>query len=321
MKLLYISSGYGGIYQTFDQWIEDHFIDSPYFSFLRIERDSLHCHMHKIRTFSPDFVFMMIGDHVPRDVLHPFKQEKIPVVLWMTEDPFYSDVSATCIHDAHIILTIDEAALPFYKQLGAHHAHYVPIPTNTRVFHQKEPELDTFAYDITLIGYPYPNRIKAIDTLLNERKWRMLVSGKEWHRYLNKSRRSHPNLTLSTNWLTPAQMVDIYHQSAIVLNPHRPFQFAYNRNKAKIQNMSLNNRAFDIAASGSFQLTDLKPPDAFSSIVYYTHEDALMEQVEYYVSNEEKRKEISLQNYRQVVLWNTFDTLPYRLYEIVKSAL
>ncbi|OLP65089.1 hypothetical protein BACPU_20450 [Bacillus pumilus] len=320
MKLLYISSGYGGIYQTFDQWIEESFIDSP-FSFAKIERGALNTHMHKIRTFSPDFALMMVGDHVPTEILHQFKQEHIPVILWMTEDPFYTDVSATCVNDAHVILTIDEGTLPFYKQLGAFHARYFPIPTNRRIFQKKASPGEALTYDITLVGYPYPNRIKAINTLLHHQKWRILVAGKEWHRHLNKSRRLHHHLTLETNWLTPQQLANIYQQSAIVLNPHRPAQFAFNRNKAMIQNHSLNNRAFDIAASESFQLTDIKPPTVFSSFVYYTHEDDLIEQVEYYLSNEETRKAISLQNYEQVVRWNTFDTLPTRLYELAKSAL
>lgn len=141
MKLLYISSGYGGIYRMFDQWIEDSFIDSP-FSCVKVERETLPAHMHKIRTFSPDFVFMMIGDHIPTELLHQFKQEKIPVVLWMTEDPFYIDVSAACVSDAQLILTIDEGALSFYKQMGADHAHYFPIPTNTHVFQKKNHHMN-----------------------------------------------------------------------------------------------------------------------------------------------------------------------------------
>lgn len=264
---------------------------------------------------------MMIGDHVPKDVLHQFKQEKIPIVLWMTEDPFYTDVSAACAHEAQLILTIDEGVLPFYKQLGADHTHYFPIPANTRVFQKNESPEEMCTYDIALIGYPYPNRIKAIDTLLQQNKWRILVAGKEWHRHLNKSRRHYRDFTLITNWLSPQQMADIYQQTAIVLNPHRPAQFAYNKNKAMIQNMSLNNRAFDIAATGSFQLTDLPPPPAFSSFAFYKDEDDLIEQVEYYGSNAGERKTAALNNYEQAVRWNTFDTMPQRLYDIVKSAL
>ncbi|MBD3858550.1 glycosyltransferase [Bacillus sp. 28A-2] len=320
MKLLYISSGYGGIYQMFDQWVEESFIDSP-FSCIKMERESLQSHMHKTRTFTPDFVFMMIGDRIPKEALQLFKQEKLPVILWMTEDPFYTDVSAACALDAQMILTIDEGTLPFYKQLGVDHAHYFPIPTNTHIFQKKMTPAESFNYDIALIGYPYPNRITAINALLHQHKWRILVAGKEWHRHLNKLRRRYRDLTLMTNWLSPQQMAELYEQSAIVLNPHRPAQFAYNRNKALIQNISLNNRAFDIAANGSFQLTDIRPSDAFSSFAFYTHEDDLIEQVDYYVSNEEKRRSIALQNYEQVVCWNTFDTLPYRLYEMAKSAL
>ncbi|MCZ2738454.1 DUF3880 domain-containing protein [Bacillus safensis] len=320
MKLLYISSGYGGIYHMFDQWVEESFIDSP-FSCVKIDRESLPTNMHKIRTFSPDFVLMMIGDHVPKDVLHQFKQEKIPIVLWMTEDPFYADVSAACARDAQLILTIDEGILPFYKQLGAENTHYFPIPTNTRVFQKNESPQEMCTYDIALVGYPYPNRIKAIDTLLKQNKWRILVAGKEWHRHLNKSRRQYRDFTLITNWLSPQQMADIYQQTAIVLNPHRPAHFVYNKNKAMIQNMSLNNRAFDIAATGSFQLTDLHPPPTFSSFAFYKDEDDLIKQVEYYGSNAGERKTAALNNYEQAVRWNTFDTMPQRLYEIVKSAL
>ncbi|TYS29118.1 DUF3880 domain-containing protein [Bacillus pumilus] len=320
MKLLYISSGYGGIYHMFDQWVEESFIDSP-FSCVKIDREYLPTHMHKIRTFSPDFVLMMIGDHVPSEVLHQFKQEKIPIVLWMTEDPFYTDVSASCAQNAQLILTIDEGALPFYKQLSIGHAHYFPIPTNTHVFQKNESRKEMCTYDISLIGYPYPNRIKAIDTLIKQNKWRILVAGKEWHRHLNKSRRHYRDLTLVTNWLSPQQMADIYQQTAIVLNPHRPAQFTYNKNKAMIQNVSLNNRAFDIAATESFQMTDLQPPHTFSSFAFYKDEDDLLKQVEYYELNAEKRKEIARNNYTQVVRWNTFETFPFRLYEIVKSAL
>ena len=320
MKLLYISPGDGGIYPIYDLWVEDSFIDSP-FSCVKINRESLPTHMHKIRTFSPDFVLMMIGDHVPSEVLHQFKQEKIPIVLWMTEDPFYTDVSAACAHDARLILTIDEGALPFYKQLGIGDAYYFPIPANTRIFQKNESSEKMCIYDIALIGYPYPNRTKAIDTLLQQKKWRILVAGKEWHRHLNKSRRHDRDLTLVTNWLSPQQMAGIYQQSAIVLNPHRPAQFAYNKNKAMIQNVSLNNRAFDIAAAGSFQLTDLQPPPAFSSFAFYKDKDDMLEQVEYYGSNAVKRKAIAQNNYEQVVSWNTFESFPHRLYEIVKSAL
>lgn len=100
---------------------------------------------------------------------------------------------------------------------------------------------------------------------------------------LNKSRRRYHDLSLMTHWLSPEQMANIYQTSAIVLNPHRPAQFAYNQNKANVQNMSLNNRAFDIAASGGFQLTDLQPSQAFSSFAFYTHENDLIKQVEHYV--------------------------------------
>ncbi|NRF03947.1 spore maturation protein, partial [Bacillus safensis] len=49
--------------------------------------------------------------------------------------------------------------------------------------------------------------------------------------------------------------------------------------------------------------------------------DDLIKQVEYYGSNAGERKAAALNNYEQAVRWNTFDTMPQRLYDIVKSAL
>ncbi|MGE6629711.1 glycosyltransferase family protein [Bacillus sp. NPDC077027] len=263
---------------------------------------------------------MTIGDHYPKEAFTLFNQERIPIVLWMTEDPFYTDVSALCVNDAHIILTIDEGTISFYQELGANHVHYLPIPVNTKVFTKKVKPCHEFMYDLALIGYPYPNRIRIINTLLNQRKWRILVAGKEWHRYLRKYQRRFNELTLMTRWLEPKETAALYQQTAIVLNPHRPANFAYNQNKLAIQNHSMNNRSFDIAASLSFQLTDMKPNHLFSSFVYYDNDEDLIRKVMYYLENEEKRYHVTLQNYEQVTSWNTFDSLPYRFNDILKSA-
>lgn len=76
---------------------------------------------------------MMTGDRIPSEWLQWLKTEQIPVYLWMTEDPFYFDVSMTIAPFADAVLTIEQNALDAYRQMGLQHVYYVPIPVNQRL--------------------------------------------------------------------------------------------------------------------------------------------------------------------------------------------
>lgn len=95
MKVLYIQSGYGGIYSYFDRWAEECFQNThtEYMIADKPEAESL----MKIEAFQPDFTLMMVGDRVPHDWLTWLKGKDIPVYVWLTEDPFYMDISLQVI--------------------------------------------------------------------------------------------------------------------------------------------------------------------------------------------------------------------------------
>ncbi len=57
---------------------------------------------------------MMTGNRIPSEWLQWLKTEQIPVYLWMTEDPFYFDVSMTIAPLADAVLTIEQNALDAY---------------------------------------------------------------------------------------------------------------------------------------------------------------------------------------------------------------
>lgn len=103
MKVLYIQSGYGGIYSYFDRWAEECFQNThtEYMIADKPEAESL----MKIEAFQPDFTLMMVGDRVPHDWLTWLKGKDIPVYVWLTEDPFYMDISLQVIKLAscHIV--------------------------------------------------------------------------------------------------------------------------------------------------------------------------------------------------------------------------
>lgn len=86
MNVLYIRSGYKGIYSYFDRWIEEGFLHSPMRLLSSLDLDAQSA--RSIKSFQPDFAVIMVGDRVPSEWLTWLKIEGIPVYVWLTEDPF-----------------------------------------------------------------------------------------------------------------------------------------------------------------------------------------------------------------------------------------
>lgn len=118
MKVLYIQSGYGGIYSYFDRWAEECFQNThtEYMIADKPEAESL----MKIEAFQPDFTLMMVGDRVPHDWLTWLKGKDIPVYVWLTEDPFYMDISLQVIKLAYIFRHLEFSK----KQVPEHRPRY-----------------------------------------------------------------------------------------------------------------------------------------------------------------------------------------------------
>lgn len=182
MKVLYIQSGYGGIYSYFDRWAEECFQNThtEYMIADKPEAESL----MKIEAFQPDFTLMMVGDRVPHDWLTWLKGKDIPVYVWLTEDPFYMDISLQVIKLADAILTIEQNAALYYQELGYQNVYYVPIPVNHRLFKKMGTE-HSYHSNLLIIGYPYPNRVQLMKEAVHL-PFTVRVIGKEWGKYLPK---------------------------------------------------------------------------------------------------------------------------------------
>ncbi|ARW07154.1 glycosyltransferase family protein [Bacillus atrophaeus] len=278
MNVLYIRSGYKGIYSYFDRWIEEGFLHSPMRLLSSLDLDAQSA--RSIKSFQPDFAVIMVGDRVPSEWLTWLKIEGIPVYVWLTEDPFYTDISLQVIPHADVILTIDQNSADVYRELGCPHVYYMPIPTNQRLFKKLNTETSCHS-NLLLIGYPYPNRVDIID-----------------------------------QWISPEKAVHYYNSADIVINPHRPYHFAFNKNQKSIQNISLNNRSFDIAACEAFQLVDLPAASPFSSFVSYHGINDFKRKAAYYLEHPEERKKAAALNYKETIPANTFDELPAKLSHI-----
>ncbi|CAL1523305.1 hypothetical protein CNT_KDOLBLKC_01477 [Bacillus subtilis] len=309
MKVLYIQSGYGGIYCYFDRWAEECFRNThtEYMSTDTLETESL----VKIETFQPDFALLMVGDRVPHDWLTWLKGKGIPVYVWLTEDPFYMDISLQVIKLADAILTIEQNAVLYYQGLGYQNVYYVPIPVNHRLFKKMGTE-HSYHSNLLIIGYPYPNRVQLMKEAVHL-PFTVRVIGKEWGKYLPKKVLKQPHIDVVSTWVPPEQAVHYYNGADIVINAHRPYHFAFNQNTMRIKNASFNNRTFDIAACEAFQLTDLPAAHPFSSFISYHGMNDFKEKAAFYINHPEERQKAAAANYKEIVPAFTFDELPAKL--------
>lgn len=309
MKVLYIQSGYGGIYSYFDRWAEECFrhAQTEYMSADTPDTKSL----SRIETFQPDFALMMVGVHVPHDWLTWLKGKGIPVYVWLTEDPFYIDISLQVIKHADAVLTIDQNAALYYQELGYQHIYYVPIPVNHRLFKKMDTE-HSFHSQLLIIGYPYPNRVQLVKEAAFL-PYTVRIIGKEWRKYLPKKVLKQPHIDVVSTWVPPEQAVHYYNGADIVINPHRPYHFTFNKNKSRIKNTSFNNRTFDIAACEAFQLVDLPAAHPFSSFISYHSINDFKEKAAFYINHPEERNKAAALNYKETVPAHTFDELPAKL--------
>ncbi|RFU64574.1 glycosyltransferase [Bacillus sp. V59.32b] len=309
MRILFIPSGYQRIYDYFDQCIFNGLkkfpgIDVDFFSPLH----DFPALQWKCNQFKPDMVITLLGDHLAKETLKWIKHQSFRSVLWLTEDPYYTDRSIAKIPFFHTVYSIDRGAVDYYKSLDYKHVHQLSLGTDPEIFapaRRREHETD-----VCLVGYPYPDRIRLIMLLLKETPFRIQVIGNKWQRnLLHKVRNT--DFALLNRWVPPRQAAYFYSRAKIVLNTHRPFDESTNENSAGIKNNSLNNRSFDIAACGSFQLTgyikDL--PDHFEEqeeIVSFRTDEELMDQLHYYLSNHQERQQIADNARKKVLDRHTF---------------
>jgi spore maturation protein CgeB len=293
MKILYIPSGYGQIYQSFDQSIIRALTKSGHqvTCISLFQEENL---KNAIYSFKPDVTITMIGFKMPTIAIEWLKKQGIKLAVWMTEDPYYIDNTLKLIHYYDYVFTIDIAALKVYKETGHQHVYYLPLGTDPEIYY---PTNSVKEYDICLVGYPYPNRVKMIQFLLEKTNFSIQVVGSQWEKKLGKAKDSS-KLSIHSRWIPPIDTKNYYNRASINLNTHRPFNLKQNKNTRGVINESINNRTFDLASCGAFQLIEFKPdlPQHFitgKEIVSFNSNEELLTKVKYYNRHPNERQEIA----------------------------
>lgn len=258
----------------------------------------------------PDLMIVLDGMNLPLQVVDRIRSRGIRTAVWLTDDPYYTDLTAAFATHYDFIFTLEVNCVPLYRDLGCGQVHYLPLAFQPEMFRPK-PVPNGMQRDICFIGSAYWNRVAVFNQiapfLANKR---VLISGIWWER-LQHYRLLAPQIQLNT-WMPPDETATFYNGAKIVINMHRAFDDqSYNHNSRRISGISPNPRTFEISGCGAFQLTDIRAdlvnfytPDY--DIVTYASPEEMLHKMNHYLIHEEERKIIAMRGLYRTLRDHTY---------------
>lgn len=324
MNVVFITSGFSGIYRYFERSITQSFAKAGVVCKTWTLKEGVPALKTICQTFQPDLILTLTGFKLTAPILKYMNQVEAKTAIWLTEDPYYMDRTSLLIAYFDYVFTIDLAALDFYKERGHAHVYHLPLGTDTELYCPKEAA-DLYYSDLCLVGVPYTNRAKLIEYLLVNTNYKIQVVGRGWNKYA-RLWKAFPNLKVTSAWVKPETAVNYYNGAKIVLNSHRPHDEKYNRNRIGLSGKSVNNRTFDVASCQSFQLIEHKTDidkhfNRERELVSYSNPEDLLAKIDYFLRNEARRKQIAAAARARVLTSHTFHHRMNRLLDIVCAAI
>lgn len=321
MKILFISSDYNGIYEHFEAWIVKELRKKHEVNFYHM-KVGLRGLQSITKSFNPEVAITLVGFKLPIRMVQWLQTQQIKTAVWFTEDPYYMDQTAVLSRNYDFVFTIDSAALEFYEKAGHKHAYQLPLATEPTIFKTKEKMEARFKSDICIVGYPYPERIQYIKLLLQNTNYNITIVGR-WKKSLYPFQ-NHPKLVIHDRWVEPSVAADFYNGANIVLNTHRPSNLKQNKNLLGIEGNTINNRTYDVASCGSFQLIEYKEdlPSHFiedKEIVSFRNDQELIEKIDHFMQAEDERQKIATNARKRVLKDHTFEHRLDKMLDIINS--
>lgn len=309
-KFFDLSAHFGFFDRAFKHIRREYGIDYSFDSFCKYASAPL---LHVVNEFEPDLVFTMQGINLPKGIVSAFKKMGALTAAWIVDDPYEIDGALSFAGDYDYVFTVESGAIDVYRGLGYKNVFHLPLAAFPGV-HADRPVASQFESDVCFIGSGFYNRIEFFDGLADyfiDSGLQVRIIGQWWDslRSFTKLRKS-----ILDRLVYAADAAKYYAGAKINLNLHRASDAAanYQGNAYNITARSPNNRTFEIAACGGFQLVDNarselnkyfeigKEVDTFSS------PDELIEKIEYYLNHEEKRKEMARRARERCLKEHTF---------------
>ncbi|MCJ8013894.1 glycosyltransferase [Paenibacillus sp. KQZ6P-2] len=258
----------------------------------------------------PDLVLALDGMYVNNDQLDTIRKQGIQTAVWLTDDPYYTDITTENVKHYDYVFTLESNCIPYYHQLGCLKVHHLPFAAFSEHYRpSKTPSAKR--REVSFIGSAYWNRIEYLSPIMDQlMQYKTVINGIWWDRLPSYSSYQH-SIELN-KWMSPHETAEAYNASKIVINLHRSHEDdSINNNMVKIPAASPNPRTFEISACATLQLSDYRSdlPKFYTpetEIETYSSPKELLDKIEYYLTHEEERREIALNAFDRTMRDHTY---------------
>lgn len=209
--------------------------------------------------FEPDACLVVSGGNFPLSRALALKrlsaQRRVPfpVALFDTEAPYVTRAMQQMARHYDVIFTNERLAVDRYSHP---HTYYLPHAFTPHV-HQPGPAEADYDSDVLFIGTGFPER-KELFAATDWGELRLTVLGALWETEVTDVAQT----IAPTEAIENAEAVRYYRSAAINLNHHRTVRmFGSGEHIAAGEAESLGPRAYELAATGAFQLCDDSRPE------------------------------------------------------------
>ena len=261
------------------------------------------------RDYRPDVVLVLKGEILQPGVIAALKRVTgASVTAWWVDDPFALERQwgwrnpVQCLPLYDRVFVFDHYYLGPLKERGVERASFLPCAADPTLYHPQAvagSERSLYEATVSLVGVHFESRGRIVEGILHEPGLR--IWGPGWASFLISQLGEEGRHRFRGEELSPDQVSKVYAASAVNLNSHH----------AQSRWGGLNTRAFEICATGGFQLTDyirgmeelLEPG---REVAVYETPQQVPELVRRYLKDPEGRARIARAGHERVLAQHTY---------------
>ncbi len=275
-----------------------------------------------IDKLQPDLLLTVQGYMIPRQILAEIGRRKVRTPVWFMDEPYDASRSSSYgRYFTHVFLQ-DRSSLSYHRHHGNHASFYLPHGCDPGGVHAIGREEGEVINDVTIVGTPFPARMMLVKRLL-EAKINVVVAGRGWKDFADRlPAASRPMLSVNEGIISLSDAASFYRRSKININVHRS-EDDFSTNPGTFRAVSPNCSMFYISGSGGFQMADTAREETKEfflpgrEIILFDSADECVEQVRYYLKNDDERLAIAWAGHERAIREHTYS---HRLDSLLRIA-
>lgn len=251
--------------------------------------------------FQPDWVIVVSGMYFHPDAFIMMRRAGLRVGVILTESPYDEEKEARILPYVNVAWTNERTSVSRLRSLsGQPHVYYLPHAYDPGKHRPGAESLDVSVpgHDVVFVGTFFQERVEILSAV----DWTGIDLGLYGEHTAIPSR-SKLRKYIAGGVTDNATAAALYRRAAIGLNLHRTSK-GFGRGAPRIEHAeSLNPRAYELAASGCFQISDARAEVAEvfgGSVPTFTTPDDLSRRIRGYLANPDVRDHLAVAAQRAV---------------------